>query len=70
MYHTCIMFILDELILVEMRPVSSKENCPEEILKGPNEEAIANVTSDLPIRNPPQYIPPVNFSFDVILYFC
>lgn len=54
----------DELILVEIRPVSSKENFPEETLKGPTEEAIANATSDLPIRNPPKYIPPINFSFD------
>ncbi|XP_053981647.1 ubiquitin-associated domain-containing protein 1 isoform X6 [Hylaeus volcanicus] len=49
----------DTLLLVEIRPVPVKENMLEETLKGPNEEAILQVTSNLPICNPPR---PMSYS--------
>ncbi|XP_053997726.1 ubiquitin-associated domain-containing protein 1 isoform X3 [Hylaeus anthracinus] len=49
----------DTLLLVEIRPVPVKENMLEETLKGPNEEAILQVTSNLRICNPPR---PMSYS--------
>ncbi|XP_043262528.1 ubiquitin-associated domain-containing protein 1 [Colletes gigas] len=46
----------DTLILVEIRTIPVKENLFEDALKGPNEEAILQVTNNLPVRNPPRPI--------------
>ncbi|KAK2577325.1 hypothetical protein KPH14_003454 [Odynerus spinipes] len=54
----------DELILVEIRPASVKENLSEEALRGPTEETIANATSGLEIKNPPRPIPSVDCPTD------
>ncbi|XP_017759980.1 PREDICTED: ubiquitin-associated domain-containing protein 1 [Eufriesea mexicana] len=47
----------DELMLINIRPISIHEDLSEEALKGPNKEVILQVTKDLPICNPPKHIP-------------
>ncbi|EFN87362.1 Ubiquitin-associated domain-containing protein 1 [Harpegnathos saltator] len=47
----------DELLLVEIRPTIVQENLSDEAFKGPNLEAIARATSDLPGRNAPKRMP-------------
>ncbi|XP_076635302.1 kip1 ubiquitination-promoting complex subunit 2 isoform X2 [Colletes latitarsis] len=54
----------DTLILVEIRPIPVKENLFEDALKGPNEEAILQVTNNLPVRNPPRPISSVDCPAD------
>ncbi|XP_058792490.1 ubiquitin-associated domain-containing protein 1 isoform X2 [Phymastichus coffea] len=44
----------DELLLVEIRPASEKENLTKDVLKGPTDEEIMNATSHLTIKNPPK----------------
>ncbi|TGZ51700.1 Ubiquitin-associated domain-containing protein 1 [Temnothorax longispinosus] len=48
----------DELLLVEIRSTTIQENLSDEALKGPNLEAIARATSDLPnLQNAPKPVP-------------
>ncbi|XP_017789594.1 PREDICTED: ubiquitin-associated domain-containing protein 1-like [Habropoda laboriosa] len=47
----------DELMLINIRPTSIKENLSEDTLKGPSEEVILQATNDLHISNAPQRIP-------------
>ncbi|XP_012230717.1 ubiquitin-associated domain-containing protein 1 [Linepithema humile] len=47
----------DELLLVEIRSTIVQENLTDEALKGPNLEAIARATSNLPSRNTPKIVP-------------
>ncbi|CAK9814065.1 hypothetical protein ANTPLA_LOCUS8054 [Anthophora plagiata] len=47
----------DELMLINIRPASIKENLSETTLKGPSEEAILQVTNGLCVHNAPQHIP-------------
>lgn len=54
----------DELLLVEIRPASVKENLSEETLKGPTEEEIEHATSDLVVQNPPRPMPSVDCPTD------
>lgn len=53
-----IIFITDELMLIKIRPIPINENLSAEILKGPDEEIVLQITKDLPIRNPPK---PISF---------
>ncbi|XP_031845622.1 kip1 ubiquitination-promoting complex subunit 2 isoform X3 [Nomia melanderi] len=55
----------DTLMLVEVRPVPGKENLSDKALKGPNQAAILQATSDLPIINPPRFISPIECLADV-----
>ncbi|CAK9833128.1 Ubiquitin-associated domain-containing protein 1 [Anthophora retusa] len=59
----------DELMLINIRPASIKENLSETTLKGPSEEAILQVTNGLRVRNAPQRIPflhyPANFQNEI-----
>lgn len=61
--------VTDELLLVEIRsPV--QEDLSDEALKGPNLEAIAQATSDLPsVQNPPKPLPSTECPADVNIYF-
>ncbi|XP_071575074.1 ubiquitin-associated domain-containing protein 1 isoform X1 [Temnothorax nylanderi] len=48
----------DELLLMEIRSTTIQENLSDEALKGPNLEAIARATSDLPnLQNAPKPVP-------------
>ncbi|XP_012270240.1 ubiquitin-associated domain-containing protein 1 [Orussus abietinus] len=54
----------DELMLVEVRPIPTKENLSEDALRGPNEDAIVRATERLPLLNPPRAMPPVDCATD------
>lgn len=62
-YLTCtyivskLLTFTDELLLVEIRPAIVQENFSDEALQGPNLEAIARATSDLPNRNVSKRMP-------------
>lgn len=67
--------VSDELLLVEIRSTTVQENLSDEALKGPNLEAIARATSNLPSRNTPKIVPStecpadVNISYSLKRYF-
>lgn len=54
----------DELILTEIRSVPAKTDLTQEVLKGPNKEAILEATQDLLICNSPQPIQSLEYFGD------
>ncbi|XP_015607297.1 ubiquitin-associated domain-containing protein 1 isoform X2 [Cephus cinctus] len=54
----------DELILMEIRPVLTKDNFSEEALRGPDEQIILQLTRDMPLLNPPRPMPTIECTAD------
>lgn len=62
------LFVTDELLLAEIRPTIVQENLSDEVLKGPNLEAITRATSDLSSQNVTKPVPSTECPADVNIF--